>query len=126
MTAILALLGAHWKGILIILIILGLTFYGYVEHNNYALAQAKLVACQNMNTTLNNQIRDQNTSIAKYKTAETQAQLRADTANAANQQLQNQLTAALKKNRTVVIGATCKNAMDYLRQQAHSFSHPSS
>lgn len=126
MTVILELLGAHWKGILIILIILGLAFYGYVEHNNYALAQAKLVACQNTNTTLNKQIEDQNASITKYKTAETQAQLQADTANAANQQLQDQLTAALKKNQTVIIGATCKNAMDYLRQQAHSFSHPSS
>jgi len=117
--------GAHWKGLLALLIIAGLSFYGYVEHNNYALASANLKACNNTNTTLNQQIKDQNTSIQKYKDSETQAQQQADTATSENQKLQDQLAAALQKNKTVPIGATCKNAMDYLRQQAPLFSPPS-
>lgn len=124
MSALLEFLGSHWKGILALLIIAGLSFYGYVEHTSYEISSAKLTACQNTNTTLNQDIKDQNASIQKYKDSETQAQLQADTATAANQKLQDQLAAALQKNKTAPIGATCKNAMDYLRQQAHSFSPP--
>lgn len=109
----------------VFLIVAGIaTGFALYYRGNAATYKAQSVHFYDQTKTLSASLQAQNNSIKALQNDQNALNTKILAVNGRNAKLNGQLTQSLKIINQTKIGSTCKDSMDYLKQQAAGLSHP--